>query len=348
MMMARFVLLSLLSTVGTSLRVGMPPKSELVDAMNEDVMSSVLPAEILSMPGLDMEMFKSDLEDMELKPSSELLALTNPHPVANLHAEVEVKTRQRPMMWVHIHKAGGSFICAAAHLNQESVPKRGGNCNSKLLNDGGMGGLYPGHTTCQERETYFAKENLTWGQTERVLGNEMCFKTFDYGIWLRDPVSLAQSEVKFKKYSHGDVRRSITCLTKGGGCPRNEEKKDDMPLWKFFDNYAVRVLGGANVYNRKPGQVTEEDYNQVKQLLSRFKLKVAMEDVVKEAKYRNQFLQGVGWRKWPAADDSSNAQGTRIGEPTMKRFLFSEETKQALREVNQWDYKLYESVRAKH
>lgn len=347
-------------TIVTSLRIGMPPKSEMkagTESESQLATESEFESEfekplnfLASGEGLDTELLATELEEMELDPSSELQAFTRSKEV-KLNAEEEHHRRSRPMMWVHIHKAGGSFICAAAHLNDESIGK-GGNCNSKKLNDGGNGAWYTGGANCSQREKEFAQNKLTWGQIERVLplnpSRELCFDNFDYAIWLRDPIKLALSEANFKKYDPKDVRKAIACVQNGGGCPKWEEKKDDVPLWKFMDNYAVRVLGGPAVYTKKVGQVTEEDAKRAMKLLERFKIKVNMDDVVSNPNLKKSFLQRMGWSQWPGVSDgkkTGNSQGTRMstGQPVKNRFSDSQKT--IIREAAKYDYMLYDYVK---
>lgn len=296
----------------------------------------VLPAEIKSMPGLDTKLLAKDLSEMGMEPSSKLMSLA-----AAQTEELANTKRSKPMMWVHIHKAAGSFMCAAAHLNGESVVQPGGNCNWNP--DGGQGAYYTqkGHADCKRRNAHFSKNNYTWGQIERVMDNEFCFDTMDYAIWLRDPVKLALSETNYK-YSAGDVESNLKCSAEGDHkkCP---DPKDDVPLWKYFDNYAVRVLGGPTVYNKQPGHVTEDDAKAAIKLLKRFKIVAQMEKVTGTDQGKQHFLEEVGWSKWPAADDKSNGQGLRMNKQK-NRITFSAQETEKIRNQNKYDYMLYNSV----
>jgi len=305
-----------------------------------------------AMPGLDPKLLAMDLSEMELEPSGVLLTLADMAPNASEVSEAKFsRNRPKPMMWVHIHKAGGSFMCAAAHLNKEKVVK-GGNCNWGP--DGGQGAHYlrHQHTSCKERNKHFGGNNYTWGQIEQVLDDEFCFDTFDYGIWLRDPVKLALSEANYKYFAK-DVEKNLACATrefKKGENPQTicPDPIDDVPLWKYFDNYVVRVLGGPKVYNLQPGKVTEEHAKAAMQLLSKFKVRVSMDNVVQSKEAQEDFLQELGWHEWPATDDFKTRQGLRMEKSKAKKrksmitFSLAEELK--IREQNKYDYMLYEYV----
>merc|ERR1712048_1191666 len=95
------------------------------------------------------------------------------------------------MLWVHIHKAAGTTMCALAKINGERVVKPNRNCNWDF--DGSIDILTTSTPSCKGRADHFNKNGYTWGQIERELYDGAICPDFDYGIMLRDPIKLRQS-----------------------------------------------------------------------------------------------------------------------------------------------------------
>lgn len=269
--------------------------------------------------GLYPKEFQDDLEDLgvDLLPS-------------RFQPRTTGLGNRKPMMWVHIHKAAGSLICYSAGVNGERVVQPSGNCNWSG-HDGGAGALYKERTNCSERHAHFAEHNYTWGQIERVLADEFCFDDFEYGVWLRDPMTLANSEAVFRSYTEQEINDSIDFA-------RNEKRRpwqrDAMPLWMYFDNYVVRILGGPEVWNLPPGQIGMNEFNKAKMLLDRFAVKVAMEDVLAGGRAQDKFVKTTRWGQVPF----------KVVNPSAGSVTFTKEQEKLIRESNKYDYLLYSFV----
>lgn len=308
------------------------PQTSLKDGTSEATATDMsmqnyygLPEEIPSMPGFETKLLAMDLNEMGMELSSDFMAA--------LDQKVQHK-RAKPMMWVHIHKAAGTYMCAAAKANGESLVTAMHNCNYGP--DGGQGALYVDSWSCKDRTKHFSKGNFTYGQIERVLNSEMCFDTFDYGIWLRDPVKLALTEANYK-YSASNVESNLKCAG-GGKCPKNykTDHKDEVPLWMYFDNYVVRVLGGPRTWRKGPGKVTEEDAKNAINLLRKFAVKARAEDIAANKESKERFLEEMGWTQMPATFSDKRAK--------KHRFTFSTQEEEKIRELNKYDYMLYDYV----
>merc|ERR1719226_230476 len=104
-------------------------------------------------------------------------------------------------------------MCGMALLNGEKVGN-GGNCNSQFCHDGD-GKLGWPKVSCEQRVGQFQREGLSWGQIEREFGGgDFCPSFFDYGITLRDPLSLALSEARMAKYTYQEVQDHLDCVAK--------------------------------------------------------------------------------------------------------------------------------------
>jgi len=171
------------------------------------------------------------------------------------------------MVFVHVHKAAGSFMCGMASLNSERIVEPGVNCNWVLHDDFKQMGDGV-RVTCEERAEQFS--NVSWAHIEREFTDQdFCPQHFDYVTVLREPVGLAQSEVNFRNFSVGELEASLGCTE--GLEPCDESHKDDnVPLWKFLDNFQVRMLGGMETWKLPPGGVLPKHKDKVVKLLERF------------------------------------------------------------------------------
>jgi hypothetical protein len=198
--------------------------------------------------------------------------------------------RGKPMLWVHIHKAGGSFICGMANLNHELIVE-GGNCN--WSGHDGDGRLGQQKIPCNWRWEHFSKAGLTWGQIEREFGEgDFCPDFFEYGTTLRDPLSLALSEVLMVKHTHDEVQAHLDCVLHRTKDCTAVSKDGSNTLWRFFDNYQVRILGGPDVFFLPPGAVNQTHLKNAVRLLSQFKVVLRFEDIVSQPEALHNAL---GW-----------------------------------------------------
>lgn len=288
------------------------------------------PWEKLQKNGLNTSLLQDELEDMGFQLEVDSFNAS--------HALPKAMRRRKPMMWVHIHKSAGSFICAGAVLNGESIVKPSGNCNW-AEHDNGAGGLGSERTNCSKRTEYFEQHNYSWGQIERVLADEFCYTTFDYGIWLRDPVSLAESEANWHHmYTPGEISTSLNCVVQKRGelCP--VKQKDDMPLWMYFDNYVVRIVGGPSVWNLPPGHVEERHARLALERLHPFKIVLVMEDVVSTEHGTDALFKKTGWKLWPVKSKRYHTHNK----------TFTNEERETIRKLNKYDYMLYDWASTKH
>lgn len=253
-------------------------------------------------------------------------------PSRNSAAGKEVLTH-RPIMWVHISKAGGSTMCALARHN-DVVVQPNDNCNwvghdsCHLVNKGPR-------TNCEERSLYFQKHNFTWGQIEREFNDgDLCFGTFDYGIMLREPVDLLESLLNFLEIPEGLVDKYWHCVEskgQGNSCDGlgNGLGACDFLPWYYMDNYLVRILGGRAIYSLPVGAITTEHVEAALGTLSKFKAVLIFEDLKDNHVFENLF----GWSNLPT-QTHVNSHSHNI--------KFTQEQRGQLREFMMHDYTIYE------
>ena len=121
--------------------------------------------------------------------------------------DVPVKARNgRPVMYTHLHKAGGTMICELAKRNDEKLPPNNSNCNM-YPDDNWEGGVaadpsaWPPTTSvgCAQRQKLVRDHSVTWMSQERWVDNEHC-DTFFYAITLRDPLDRIVSNFMHTRY----------------------------------------------------------------------------------------------------------------------------------------------------
>lgn len=270
------------------------------------------------------------------------------HPVA----EFVVTNRSKPLRWVHIHKAGGTFMCHMAYIAGETVVQPSdGACNwmgyDQYKDSGKRDELLP----CKEQLAYFRQHNYTWGQLEREFAAaDRCFDEFDYGVMLREPLSLMTSEMN---YHPG-------CFLFGGPCgggpvdptdflkqfrqqlrrkPLQDEVGDDQfPLWKFFDNVQTRIL--ASALDVPPGGINESHAVAARRALEAFKVIARLEDL---PQYGQRMFESLGWNSGMMRHvvEPVNAAPT---QPTRTaKFRFDAQDARFLLELNKYDLALWQA-----
>lgn len=270
-------------------------------------------------------------------------------PVAKMPAEFEIVPRERPLMWVHIHKAGGTFMCAMAQLAGEKVTEPSdGSCNW-LWHDQYRDSGEKETVSCEDRIAFFRNpsRNFTWSQLEREFASaDRCWDDFDYGVMLREPIALLESEVN---YHPGCWFLGQPC----GGGPQDPAKflrkfeatlaeppeppgLDQFPMWKYFDNIQVRLLAPA--LDVSAGQLNETHLQAAKDSLEKFKVVVRLEDFPTQGA---KVFEKLGWHPYMMS---------HVGEPVNENvkghnYRFSEDEAKWLRYVNRYDLELWESFK---
>lgn len=254
-------------------------------------------------------------------------------------------SRKKPFLWIHIHKAGGTFMCELArNAGEKIVMPADAACNWKgrdQYRDSGRA-----HISCEKRLSYFTKpaNNFSWGQIEREFAEQdRCWDQFEYGTMLREPISLLLSEIN---YHPGCFMFGLPC----GGGPKDPDGflksleavleqppehggTDQFPLWKFFDNIQIRLLAPA--LEVPPGKINATHLAQAKRTLGNLTV-VRLEDMPTKSSTLSFFAK-LGW-----SPDMFQYIGSPVN-PSTHDFEFSEEQVSWLQQVNRWDMELWKS-----
>ena len=132
----------------------------------------------------------------------------------NSSLAVPVNARNgRPVMYNHLHKAGGTMVCELAKRNGEKLPPNNSNCNM-APDDNWEGGvatdpsMWPPTTSvaCAQRRQLVHDHSVTWMSQERWVDLEHC-DDFYHAITLRDPLDRIVSNfmhTRFRAKMHPD------------------------------------------------------------------------------------------------------------------------------------------------
>lgn len=245
---------------------------------------------------------------------------------------VGVLRRRKPVVWIHIHKAGGTTMCEWARQEGERVIQPHSNCNyygSKV--DGkrlvtGMISKMPQadmtedkvgpatqscEFTCESRAIEYAKQGAEWGQIEHEIDSSLllCDGQLLYGIMLRHPLELLKSATIFEKFWPGQVVKFLKHPNTDMDVNRN--KFFDMRL---FDNFAVRMLNGSPGMATPLGALSERHLLRAKQFIENCDIVTVLEYI--ESRDFWQFQHILGWKGRPPHANQNQHQRRRHKFPS--------------------------------
>lgn len=211
---------------------------------------------------------------------------------------------RKPVMWVHMHKAAGTFMCVCAGRAGENVVNpNDGTCNSKVLHDTFFpDGLLSSaqHNNCKDRTTYIRQNNFTWSQIEHeVSKGDFCKIDFIYGIMLRETISRLTSYVNWNTQKiHGYLyQQFLKCIENRdiSICPTFPDATDNYNFgYREYDNFAVRTLGGYSTMQLPPGGVTVKHFDEAVSLLNQFDIILPLEQLDIEP-FTSKMDASIGW-----------------------------------------------------
>lgn len=255
--------------------------------------------------------------------------------------------RTKPMLWWHVHKAAGTYMCQAAQAYEEVVSPHA-NCNWNAHDVYSTIDRNRYSVPCATRASYFAEQGVTWGAVERPMWPEDNCSEFDHGTLLREPLSLMLSQHNYDNwynvnFNHG----SALFLPAAMLAVRHAVAKRNAPFpvrqlgeerTRFFDNFQVRVFSGQ--YDAPFGGVTRQDLEAAKSRLQNFRVRGVLEDLASSG---DELFQQLGW---PARSQRQHTTRPNAGNKAYaEQFRASDAS--MLESLNSLDRELYEFVRSK-
>lgn len=265
---------------------------------------------------------------------------------------LQARNESKPLMWLHIHKAGGTLMCKFAKKYERLIAPADANCNWLWHDEYDQSGAEGSRTPCAERARVWKEGGFTYGQVEREMDtNELC-DDFRYGVMLRDPLSLIHSMVNYGIWYERQVK---------GGCPENPEycalripgdtatwlqdcirrrsvAVNQFFTWVWFDNFQTRLL--ANAIDVPAGQIGEEHVARARAFLEKNHFTVfLLEDLAKKG---DVLFAQLGW---PFPTEGLHERPQSLHGKDQDARPFQPEEISFLRDLNKYDYELYESFR---
>ena len=238
---------------------------------------------------------------------------------------------RKPAIWIHFHKAAGTWICAQAKRRGEKILKPEATCNYRDWEVDGVQqmGARRQRLSCEERRSVYRSQAATWGQIEREYNEEDldCGADFLYGAMVREPEHLMASVAAFNQF---DLNAVVLWLQsqahrgeKLGGtahvaCPTDTacyHHGHPQLSFQLFDNFMVRSLNGYSGWWLPPGTVNRNHLEHAKRVLSSFEMLLTIETL--DDGYV-QLMDHLGWKRdaystMPVRPHGSTAHGT-LGE----------------------------------
>jgi len=246
--------------------------------------------------------------------------------------------RRRHIVHVHLSHGGGGFVEQIARFNHERMFKYMGSCMGDLPREDTI--VRSCHQRLEEARGY------SFSQMERGFETgELCFDTFDYILFLRNPLDRMNSHIS--KYSNGSTVISLleemtslktlntTLETEWShmnfppGYPKSSAMGEGM---SNFDNLLTRWLTGDSRWLHAPiGSINRTAYVIARQNLERFMFTIALD--AKPLLFKEAIRRALGWE----LPETMNIH--HHGDQNLTR-----DELEVLKSWNVWDMKIWEMV----
>lgn len=260
-------------------------------------------------------------------------------------SELGSTTRQRndrPVVFLHLHKAGGTTICDLAKQNGETLDEVQPHENCAIKGDGNWldkNGIYAGYSrSCAAR----AEEARTHSfmAIERWMDAEMCDDLAQYAVVLRDPIDRLISNTLFEqKVMHWatDTASILEMIAPNASVHLSGDRADHPSEMisqgtAAYDNFLVRTLAGPEAFALPAGQLTRAHLDEAKRRLARFDVVMVLERLDEQGPA--QLSHFLGWDRLELPRSMAGG-GADAAQP------FSDEQLAVLKRANAFDAELY-------
>lgn len=235
-------------------------------------------------------------------------------------------TGRKNVLWHHLHNFAGTFMCQEAKLQGERCSR--GNC---LWEGDGCSASSSQRVHCNVRGTPDAK--YTFSMIERSVDEGDFCDGILTGIMLRDPLAAMTSTLQLNLFIKTEI---FYTLRRSQRFPLPMSQVGCLPVWDsyhHFDNYATRSLSGD--YDAEPRAITERHLELAKRQLDRFDVVLVLEEL---RKHLGQLSHVAQWNL--SRIDSGSKKNSHHSHDL--DFTWTSEEQAFLREVNEYDYRLFE------
>lgn len=244
------------------------------------------------------------------------------------------------IVFVHMHKAGGSLLCNLAVLNGEKARSGATNCNQ----EGDGPSTTPGSSagkSCEQRERDRVIAGYTFMGVERFMDPELCKTRYMYITVLREPFTRIASHMYYDVTVESNFVRPLATVLSTPPHAFRRAHEGHWCSWNLAsaNNYYVRTLLGKEVYIAKAGAVTPAHLARANGVLEEFTAVLILEKwdasqllLTKLFGWRNTAPRQLPWKE---------RLDNRNDHPKFEQ-LFSSEEQTQLRALNELDVALYD------
>eukprot|EP00968_Pinguiococcus_pyrenoidosus_P001280 scaffold57_cov254-Pinguiococcus_pyrenoidosus.AAC.33 len=229
----------------------------------------------------------------------------------------------RIIYFLHLHKAGGSYVCALAGKNgARHTPTD--NCNVYVSAAGAQVARAMGHPCCGDtvaaQRSFAAKSSLTFVANEFDLAPEMDVDSFVYVTQLRPPLERYVSH-----FMH--VSRAFS-------------RSFDFDDWLLRqpDNWYLRKLCGRQCSEVPRGRLDQSHYEIAKGKLEKFEVVLLLED---HAGNNVLFEAVLGWMQHPESKVNAAPASQTVNGTQHKDALVERAKNKKFEDMVAWDALLY-------
>ena len=257
----------------------------------------------------------------------------------NAHNLVSVSNRStlKPLMYVHVHKSLGTWMCWAANAHGAATHDDA-DCSEREDSCWGAS-EFDSTGTCAARVQQLERHNWTFYEIERFVdfsegAGDWCPQQFSYSMIVRDPIKRAASQMSANKQTVDDIRGwfdTPKVFTQRAGFITSH-----IP----YDNFYVRTLCGLECFFLPPGAITAAHLEKAKQQLEQLDAVLMADDLL------TQLIQVEALTGWRGLQESARRfvhnNGCARAGTNCTKWEMSPSAEEFLRSHNQLDFELYD------
>lgn len=250
---------------------------------------------------------------------------------------------ERKVVHMHIHNAGGTFLCSKAGMMGEFVMGWPCNCNLRnvygRLTDGPFSRVVHNNATCADRQAEMDRQNVSFSMIERWIEHgtgDWCGKKFVYTVTVRDPVERGATTTKVNFQNRSGA---VLSLLRRAEATRLPVRKGWLHSHAAFDNTMIRLLNGVEAMVLPIGGINKTHLQRAMHMLQKFDVVLDLPNITRD---HVQLTYALGWQPLaPPRQKKKTKTRTRQGPPRALRSTVAPELSDKLTRLNALDMELY-------
>jgi hypothetical protein len=244
----------------------------------------------------------------------------------------------KPLMFIHVHKSLGTWMCfVVKHAGGSSVI---GNPDCTMPEDScWSSSAFGSKSTCAARMQQFNANHWTFYEIERWLdfaddAGDWCPEDLSYAIILRDPVKRAASQMSANHQTMDDIKGWFDSPVVF------DRRQGFISSHVSYDNFYVRTLCGVECFFLPPGALSAEHLEKAKGRLEKLDAVLMVDDLLTHVVQLDAITNLTGLQDYSKYVVHNNA--CTYGGSDCAKFIMTEEDEAFLRSRNQLDVELYQ------